>query len=92
MNPADYDGRGGRLPLLRLYGRTYCHLCDDMIVAVKSLQAEFEFDLEVFDVDTDPTLEAKYDELVPVLMVEGRELCHYHLDERAVRAYLADFR
>ncbi len=92
MNPAEHGSKEGGIPLLRLYGRTYCHLCDDMTVAIKALQVEFEFDLEVFDVDADPSLEAAYDELVPVLVAEGRELCHYHLDEPAVRAYLADFR
>ena len=47
------------------------------------------FDIEVLDVDADPALEAKYDELVPLLADgEGRELCHYFLDAAKVREYL----
>jgi len=74
---------------LTLFGRTYCHLCDDMLAALEPLRGEFAFDVTVVDVDSDPALEAKYDELVPVLEAEGRELCHYFLDTAAVRAYLA---
>jgi hypothetical protein len=43
-----------------------------------------------FDVDTDPGLEARYGELVPVLAdAAGVEICHYRLDEAALRARLA---
>jgi thiol-disulfide isomerase/thioredoxin len=79
-------------PQLTLYSRTWCHLCDDMLAALESLRSEHEFEVSVIDVDADPALEARFDELVPVLEAEGRELCHYHLDEQAVRAYLAGFR
>ncbi len=79
-------------PSLKLYGRTYCHLCDDMLAALEALRGEYSFEVEVFDVDADPALEAKYDELVPVLEAEGRELCHYFLDVAKVREYLGQFR
>lgn len=85
-----------------LYSRSYCHLCEDMLLALRRLDGEFRFTVEVVDVDADDRLVAKYDELVPVLV--GRrvaagshddsgieiELCHYLLDESAVRAFLAD--
>jgi thioredoxin reductase (NADPH) len=81
---------------LRLYGRNYCHLCHDMLVALEALRAEpgmQDFGIEVLDVDADPELEAKYNELVPVLVDgEGRELCHYFLDAAKVREYLSTFR
>jgi thioredoxin reductase (NADPH) len=63
-----------------------------MLVALAPLRDQHEFDVQVVDVDSDPVLEAKYDELVPVLEAEGRELCHYFLDEAKVREYLASFR
>lgn len=56
------------------------------------LQRELCFDLEVFDVDADPALEARFDERVPVLEGNGKELCHYFLDAAVVRAYLLNFR
>ena len=82
---------------LTLYGRTYCHLCDDMKVALEPFQRGFSFVLHEVDVDSDPALEARLGELVPVLMTgaphtppgEAQELCHYFLDASAVQGWLA---
>lgn len=73
---------------LRLMSRGYCHLCHDMEAALQPLLQEFGVALEVLDVDADPALEAKYDELVPVLLLGEEELCHYFLDEARVREAL----
>ena len=75
---------------LILYGRSYCHLCDDMVSALKKLQESHDFTFRVLDVDTDPGLEARYGELVPVLTdTMGSEICHYFLDIAALQARLA---
>jgi thiol-disulfide isomerase/thioredoxin len=83
-------------PLLTVYARSYCHLCDDMIAALHPLQGRFDFAIRVVDVDSDAALEARYGELVPVLTAnqhEGEhELCHYFLDEPAVTAFLTKIR
>ena len=73
---------------LTLYGRAWCHLCDDMRAALEPLLAEFGAQVEIVDIDADSLLEARYNELVPVLVCDGVELCHYHLDEGRVRAAL----
>ena len=42
------------------------------------------------DVDADAALEARYGEWVPVLTdAAGTEICHYRLDEAALRTRLA---
>jgi thiol-disulfide isomerase/thioredoxin len=79
-------------PKLTLYGRSYCHLCDEMLAALEPLRSEFGFALEVIDIDGEPVLEQRFDTLVPVLMHAGSELCHYHLDAGKVRAYLDKIR
>ncbi|MBT0961394.1 glutaredoxin family protein [Denitromonas iodatirespirans] len=80
------------MAVLRLLGRSWCHLCDDMLAAVQPLADAAGVSIDVIDVDSDPALEARWGELVPVLLTpEGEELCHYHLDTAAVRAYLARF-
>ena len=74
-----------------LYSRSYCHLCEDMLAALQSLQTEqLRFEVEVVDVDLDPALVARFDELVPVLFGDPAqpELCHYHLDAAAVQRYV----
>ena len=63
-----------------------------MELALQSLSGEFGIDVEALDVDADPELEALYDELVPVLLHEGSELCHYFLDVGKVRDYLSKIR
>ena len=75
-------------PTLVLYGRVYCHLCGDMERALQPLLSEFGIGLACVDVDDDPALEERYGELVPVLTLEGKALCHYHLDEAVVRQHL----
>ncbi len=89
MGPPDRDGAGLRLTL---YGRSYCHLCDEMLAALNALRAGIDFAVDVVDVDGDAALEQRFGTLVPVLMHAGTELCHYHLDAGKVRAYLANFR
>jgi len=74
-----------------LYSRSYCHLCEDMLAALQALAPPAQaFEVDVIDVDLDPALVARFDELVPVLFgrLDEPELCHYFLDEAAVRAYL----
>lgn len=67
-----------------------------MLAALETLRGEPgvpEFAVDVVDVDGDPALAAKYDELVPVLLDGGgRELCHYFLDAAKVREYLGAIR
>lgn len=81
-------------PHLTLYSREYCHLCHDMLAALQVLRGEQRgsFEIDVVDIDADPVSLARFDELVPVLVVsEGAEiieLCHYFLDVEAVLAYL----
>ena len=77
---------------LTLVSRSYCHLCHDMEVALAPLAVEFAAKVRVVDVDGDPALEAKYDELVPVLLHGQREICHYFLDEAKTREYLSGIR
>ena len=77
---------------LTLVSRGYCHLCHDMEEAVVPLAAELGASVTVVDVDADSALEARYDELVPVLLHGDTELCHYFLDEPKVREYLAGIR
>ncbi|MBL8445988.1 MAG: glutaredoxin family protein [Zoogloeaceae bacterium] len=76
---------------IQVLGRQWCHLCHDMEVALRPIAAEFGLDLETVDVDMDPELEARWDEWVPVLLVDGEYVCHYHLDEIRLRALLISF-
>ena len=52
---------------LTLLTRAYCHLCDEMLAAVRPLAAASGAILAVIDVDANPWLERLYGDRVPVL-------------------------
>lgn len=77
---------------LTVYGREDCHLCHDMIDALEVFQPEYRFSFEVVDVDEDDILRQEYGHLVPVLVGNGEEICHCHLDPDALAAYFGKIR
>jgi hypothetical protein len=62
-----------------------------MLGALRAFMARqgLPYTVDVVDVDADPALVARFDELVPLLYAGGAELCHYFLDEAALTSYLA---
>ncbi|WP_374335821.1 glutaredoxin family protein [Leeia sp.] len=77
------------LPTLTLYIREYCHLCQDML-AILQQDYRGRFLLQVVDIEDDDDTEARYGQLIPVLMAGEHELCHYHLNRARLDAYLAE--
>lgn len=73
---------------LTLFGRTYCHLCDDMAAALAPIVARTHASVEIVDVDSDPALQARFGDRVPVLVAGDVELCHYFLDADRVKRAL----
>jgi hypothetical protein len=79
-----------------LYSRSYCHLCDDMLAALRALQQPQQpFSVTVIDIDAlagqgDSGPLQRFDALVPVLFgdLDAPPLCHYFFDEGAVRSWL----
>ena len=78
-----------RRPTLRLYGHSYCSLCDVMHAQLLGLAGELGFAVELVDIHDDADLEARFGERVPVLWGEAGEICHHHLDEQALRRYVS---
>jgi hypothetical protein len=64
-----------------------------MLAAIRPIAAAHAVAIDVIDVDAEPSLEAAYGELVPVLFAgspgAGEELCRYRLDATRVIAALA---
>jgi len=75
-----------------LYSRSYCHLCDDMLEQLQAFTPDFQFTVEVIDIDSDAELVGLYDELVPVLVGNkpgqpSQKISHYYLDTTALKAF-----
>ena len=79
----------GTVPTLTVLSRAYCHLCEELLAALKQYQGRYDFEIEVVDVDSDAWLEEKWGDKVPVLLDGELEVCHYYLDHDAVDARLA---
>ncbi|KVQ48818.1 glutaredoxin [Burkholderia cepacia] len=75
--------------MFTLYGRGWCHLCDDMRDALAPVAAEFGVAVDYIDIDTDAALVARYDEDVPVLLLDGVEVCRHRFDAAKVHDALA---
>ncbi len=80
------------MPQLTVYYRPYCHLCHDLIHRLKTLVGD-ACPIRTIDIDTDPALEARFGEWVPVLIDHNdNEICHYFLDEAKLADYLNKIR
>jgi thiol-disulfide isomerase/thioredoxin len=78
-----------------LYSRSYCHLCDDMLLQLQQYLDDDGMSIVMLDVDADEALLERFDELVPVLYgqkagAEARQICHYFLDLEQLKAFLND--
>ena len=61
-----------------------------MIAALEAFQGRFSltFDYDIVDIDQYPVQEAKWGDKVPVLLLDDLEVCHYFLDEAALKKCL----
>ena len=75
------------LPLLTVYSRPGCHLCEKLIEDLLTLIRD-RAELEVLNIDIRPDWTEAYGSLIPVVELNGLALCHYHLDRGAVVAAL----
>jgi glutaredoxin len=66
-------------PLVTLYTRTGCHLCDDVKNVLAAAQRRASFDYEERDIDAEPELRRLYNEEVPVVAIDGRKAFKYRL-------------
>lgn len=71
-----------------LYGRTSCHLCDEARAVVAAVCAEVGESFLEIDIDTDPTLQERFTEEVPVTFVDGRQHDFWRVDPDRLRAAL----
>ena len=71
-----------------LYSRQGCCLCDAMKAIVAEVQTDTAFSLTEIDISTQPELEARFGQDIPVLFVNGRKAFKYRVTARALRRRL----
>lgn len=71
-----------------VYSKPDCHLCADAISTLRRLQGELGFSLQERDITDEEALHRAYFERIPVIALDGVELCEYFVDEALVRERL----
>jgi glutaredoxin len=74
--------------LVTVYSHPDCHLCEEAMALLRRLSGELGFELAEYDISGDGALERAYFERVPVVLLDGEELCEYVVDETALRERL----
>jgi glutaredoxin len=71
-----------------VYSKPGCHLCTEAMTALEELRSELGFELRERDITTEESLHRAYFERIPVIALDGEELCDYFLDEALLRERL----
>jgi hypothetical protein len=66
-----------------VYSRRGCHLCEVLLAELEPM-IRGRARIRVRDVDDDPEWRSAYGERIPVVCVNGQEICEYQLDRQAV--------
>jgi glutaredoxin len=77
------------VPVVTVYGRPECHLCDEALAVVRRMRDELGFELEEVDIEQDDALHRAYLERIPVIALDGEELFDFFVDEDELRRRLA---
>ena len=73
--------------ILSIYSRPECHLCEEMVYALKEWQSRFDFKKNIIDIDQDSSLTSRFAARIPLLAAGDVEICEYHIDEKALSIF-----
>ena len=59
------------MTLVTIYGRTGCHLCEEALIVLQSMQDELDFEIQEILIDGSEELEKLYGEKIPVTQIDG---------------------
>ena len=76
------------MPLLKVYSRKGCHLCEVLIEELLPL-IRGAMTIEICDIDARSDWLAKYDTRVPVVEYDDRVISEYVLDRAAIAELVA---
>jgi glutaredoxin len=67
-------------PVVELFSKPDCHLCEDVKALLRTLQAEHGFTLREINIADQEALLAQYGEEIPVVFINGRKAFKYRVD------------
>lgn len=72
-----------------IYSRPGCHLCDEMKAVVERVGRSVPMIVQERDISSDPGLEARYGQEIPVLEIDGRKAAKYRVTDTELLKLLA---
>jgi len=72
-------------PLVTLYTRAACHLCEEAKRAIEAARGRADFDYEEVDIDDDDgdaELRRRYNDEVPVISINGVKAFKYRVEAK----------
>jgi glutaredoxin len=80
------------MTLVTIYGRTGCHLCEDALQLLQSMQDELNFEVEEILIDGNEELEKLYGEKIPVTHIDGVHHDFWRVDPERFKSSLEKHR
>ena len=80
------------MTLVTIYGRTGCHLCEDALQLLQSMQDELNFEIEEILIDGNEELEKLYSEKIPVTHIDGVHHDFWRVDPERFKSSLEKHR
>ncbi|WP_129730041.1 MULTISPECIES: glutaredoxin family protein [Bacillaceae] len=74
-----------------LYSKDECCLCDNAKAILRELQKEFSFQVEEVDIYKDDALLEKYQIMIPVVEIDGKEIQCGIIQKDVIRKRLTMF-
>jgi len=75
-------------PLVVIYSRPGCHLCEEAKQSMKALGPGIEYTLDEINIESDPDLLRRYKYDIPVITINGVEEFKHRLTAEAFRERL----
>ncbi len=67
------------MPIVTLYTRAGCHLCEDAKKVLDAARRKAGFELEEIDIDQHAEYRRLYNEEVPVIAIDGKKAFKYRV-------------
>ena len=76
-------------PRVTLFGRPGCHLCEAAREVIERVCEDLGEQYVEVDIDSDPSLQHRFGEEIPVTFVDGAQHDFWRVDEARLRAALS---
>lgn len=79
-------------PTVTLFTRKGCHLCDKAKEVIEDLQSKINFNYEECDIETKDEWTENYGLMIPVVLINGKEIQYGQIDRTTLSNALAKVR